>query len=370
MKRTLLFSIIIGVIATQAMAQNNPKITRVFEYRPAPGQHINRLFPKPEMSDTYVHALQFARERLVDNKAIVGLGAFGGYVVVGFDHPIVNVEGEYDFKGLGNSFTNSHEPGIVMVCQDVNKNGVPDADEPWYELAGSEYNHPETVKKYEITYYRPEGKKQDVRWTDNQGGEGSVKHISYATQDYMYPIWVNENMMTFKGTKLRNTARNTSTDPNKEYWVMDAFDYGYIDNNPNSDPITKNGFKIDWAVDEKGNSVTLAYIDFIKVYTAQVQEAGWLGETSTEFGGIIDLHPDEWLPSVIDNAYIEKIKVSVQAKKIIIQGGLHYEGIAVMNAAGMIVSTSEYVGNLLPGFYVVKVTSKNHKIFTQKIHLK
>jgi hypothetical protein len=76
--------------------------------------------------------------------------------VVGFDHPIVNVPGEYDFKALGNAFTNSSEPGIVMVCQDLNKNGQPDADEPWYELAGSEYNHSQTVHNYEITYYRPE----------------------------------------------------------------------------------------------------------------------------------------------------------------------------------------------------------------------
>ena len=76
---------------------------------------------------------------------MLGLGAFGGYVVVGFDRPIVNVPGEYDFKALGNAFTNSSEPGIVMVCQDLNKNGQPDADEPWYELAGSEYNHAETV---------------------------------------------------------------------------------------------------------------------------------------------------------------------------------------------------------------------------------
>ena len=43
--------------------------------------------------------------------------------------------------------------------------------------------------------------------------------------------------------------------------------------------------------DENGNPVQLDYIDFIKVYTGNVQEAGWLGETSTEFAGIVDLHP-------------------------------------------------------------------------------
>jgi len=37
----------------------------------------------------------------------------------------------------------------------------------------------------------------------------------------------------------------------------------------------------------------LDYIDFVKVYTANVQEAGWLGETSVEFAGIVDLHAQE-----------------------------------------------------------------------------
>ena len=46
---------------------------------------------------------------------LVGLGAFGGYIIVGFDHSIVNVAEEYDFKVYGNAFANSAEPGIVMV---------------------------------------------------------------------------------------------------------------------------------------------------------------------------------------------------------------------------------------------------------------
>ena len=126
--------------------ENSPNISRVIEYRPAPGQHINRLFPTQDMSDTPENALKFANEKLVNNAGMVGLGSFGGYVIVGFDHPIVNLKGEYDFKVLGNAFTNGAEPGIVMVCQDLNKNGIPDDDEPWYELAGSDYNHPKPLK--------------------------------------------------------------------------------------------------------------------------------------------------------------------------------------------------------------------------------
>lgn len=269
-------------------AQNSDKITRVLEYKPAPGQHINRLFPTPAMSDTYANALAFASSKLVNNSSMLGLGAYGGYAVVGFDHSIVNVPGEYDFKALGNAYANNSEPGIVMVCQDLNKNGQPDADELWYELAGSEYNNSQTVHNYEITYYRPnpDGQKSNIRWTDNQGGEGVVTHISFASQATMYPLWITDNTLTFKGTKLRkNAILNGST------WTLPAFDWGYVDNQANTAANDKIGYNIEWAVDDNGNPVQLDYIDFIKVYTGNVQEAGWLGETSTEFAGIVDLHP-------------------------------------------------------------------------------
>ncbi|MES1923608.1 hypothetical protein MHBO_005212 [Bonamia ostreae] len=48
--------------------------------------------------------------------------------------------------------------------------------------------------------------------------------------------------------------------------------------------------KIDWAVDSNGNPVELTGVDFVKVYTGQNQQCGWLGETSTEVLGITDLH--------------------------------------------------------------------------------
>lgn len=280
--------LLLSLIAPFVAAQNSDKITRVLDYKPAPGQHINRLFPTPAMSDTYANALAFANSKLVNNSSMLGLGAYGGYVIVGFDHSIVNVHGEYDFKALGNAFTNSAEPGIVMVCQDLNKNGFPDADEPWYELAGSEYSSSQTIHNYEITYYRPnpDGQKSNIRWTDNQGGEGVVTHISFASQATMYPLWISENTMIFKGTKLqKNAVQSGST------WTLPSVGWGYVDNYANSSSIDKIGFNIDWAVDDNGTPVNLEYIDFIKVYTAIVQELPSLGETSTEFAGIIDLHP-------------------------------------------------------------------------------
>ena len=289
MKRITIYLMFLSIFIPLLLnAQNSDKITRVLEYKPAPGQHTNRLYPSAAMSTNATDALSFASSCLVANKSMLGLGSFGGYVVVGFDHAIVNVAGEYDFKALGNAFANSSEPGIVMVCQDLNKNGIPDSNEPWYELAGSDYQNASTIHNYELTYYRPDpdGLKSNIRWTDNQGGEGVVTHISFAGQATMYPLWITENTMTFKGTLLADNGIQ-----NGSMWTLPALGWGYVDNQPNNSTTDKIGFDIDWAVDDSGNPVKLASIDFIKVYTGMVQEAGWLGETSTEFAGIVDLHP-------------------------------------------------------------------------------
>lgn len=140
----------------------SPYITKVYEYRPAPGQFVNEL-PRYTEGDTEESMRQKVEDCLAyDARTMVSLGGYGGYIVVGFDHTIVNRPGEYDFKILGNAFYandnprpdaplgGSSEPGIVMVSVDTNGNGVP--DDEWYELAGSEYYKKETLKNYEITY--------------------------------------------------------------------------------------------------------------------------------------------------------------------------------------------------------------------------
>ena len=246
-----------------------------------------------------------------DARTMVTLGGYGGYIVVGFDHTIVNRPGEYDFKILGNAFYandnprpdaplgGSSEPGIVMVSVDTNGNGVP--DDEWYELAGSEYYKKETLKNYEITYYRPDENKEPVtcsnpnitdstyvRWTDNYGNTGYISQLTFHKQPY-YPQWISESSITFKGSRLADNAIDESG--NGSYYVLYAYDWGYADNHPNSSE--KSNFKIDWAVDSEGNPVDLPGVDFIKIYTGVNQFNGWLGECSTEVMGVTDLHIEE-----------------------------------------------------------------------------
>lgn len=170
----------------------------------------------------------------------------------------------------------------------------------WYEIAGSEYNNPKTIRNYEITYYRPETEEKDadydpektfvtikkyIRWEDNQGNSGYLEKNMWHNQSY-YPGWVKEDKLTFRGTRLPDNAVEESGEG--KYWVQYCFDYGYVDNLPNGD--IDNAIDIDWVVDKDGKKVNLPGIDFVRVYCGMRQECGWLGETSTEIQGATDLH--------------------------------------------------------------------------------
>lgn len=263
--------------------QNKSYITHVFEYVPAPGQFVN-ILPVYEVGNT---AEQMCAKCLTsfNNDTPVTLGAYGGYITVGFDHTIVNVTGQNDFKVLGNAFDGSAEPGIILVSTDVNKNGIPDDD--WYELAGSEYSKPATIHDYEITYTQPASISEDIKWTDNKGGQGVVKYMTPTHTQAHYPLWITDNSLTFKGAQLAdNGVLNTA----QTQWIMSAYDYGYADNKPNSG--TGCDFNLEWAVDSNGKAVTIKGIDFIRIYTAVNQAIGLgVGEISTEIAGIEDLHP-------------------------------------------------------------------------------
>ena len=192
----------------------------------------------------------------------------------------------------------SCEPGIVMVAFDKNRNGIPDDDE-WFELAGSEYYKPETIKNYKITYSRPDTNKEPVPdetgnitdqtyigWVDNLGTTGYIPKNRFHTQEY-YPKWINSDQLNFKGTRLKDNAEDISG--MGTYWVQYAYDWGYVDNHPN-DSTSLVSFDIGWAVDSNGNPVHLPGVDFIRVYTAVNQVCGWIGETSTEIIRAQDLH--------------------------------------------------------------------------------
>ena len=252
----------------------------VYDYTPAPGQFIgdkNRGgFDGTET--TYEDAIAYAESRLMDER-FVSLGAFGGYIIVGFDRIVENRDG-YDFSIGNNAFDGSSEPGVVWVMQDENGDGEP--NDTWYELSGSETGKAETIQNYTITYYRPEASKMDVAWRDNMGGSGVVKYLEeFHNQDFYYPAWIEADSYTLRGTLLKSRSYDSSGNGSK--WVNPAFEWGYADNASTVDNLNReNHFEISNAIDEQGNAVKLEYIDFIKVQSAIQQQCGWIGEISTE----------------------------------------------------------------------------------------
>ena len=258
--------------------------TDVLEYTPAPGQFINNPmtggFDGSEL--TPQAACDYARRRL-ERKNFISLGGFGGYIVVGFDTPVVN-SGDYDIAIAGNPFEGSSEPGIVWVMQDENGNGKP--DETWYELAGSEYGKNEVLNDYSVTYFKPSGPKQPIHWEDSLGDSGEVTHLAAHPHDSYFPVWIEAESYTLHGTCLAPRTHFNGT-----IWIQEGFDWGYVDNENTTDLMRGTGacsglefnrFRLSDAVTVDGKPANLPHINFVKVQTALNSQSGGLGENSTE----------------------------------------------------------------------------------------
>ena len=282
----------------------SPFVSRIIEYKPAPGQFINQKNTgTPAAAESIVGGLN----------GLVSLGGFGGYIIVGFDETIWNdPENPYgvDFTIVGNATPNSSEPGIVKVKSK--------GDDKWYELKGSDHDKASTIRNYTITYKNPQSHEAaDIPWTDNQGNSGTLKRVVAHGQPY-YPLpdifpEYPQDEVSFSGTLIKLDINNE----NPHFIRITPLDYGYADNYPfngNIPPfppdnpqtvgiLEGNGgdaFDIDWAVDEEGKPVYLEGIDYIKIYTAVNANIGWLGEISTEIRGVIDISPNDILLSIPD----------------------------------------------------------------------
>jgi hypothetical protein len=244
---------------------------KVFDFVPAPGQFVSI-----SAEDTQETVLAQAQAKNDDGTDGLdwrwSLGSWGGYIILGFDHSIMNVAGEYDITIAGNGFGDWAEPGVVWVSQDDNGNGLP--DDTWYELKGSEYGNPETIQRYAVNYYRPSGDKGPV-WIDNQGNSGSFPDRTYYGVPQGYPYHAGGDYVILTGTRLRyrvdfgENAGGIISNP--------GFEWGYVDNDG-----PPNGFKIENAIQADGTTISLKYIDFVKIHTGQNAYAGILGEISTE----------------------------------------------------------------------------------------
>ena len=248
-------------------------ISKVFEYRPAPGQFVNVL-PQYAEGDNDSTMAAKCLTRLRGN-GMITLGGFGGYITAGFDKPVMNLEG-MDFEIDGNAIAGNAEPGVVWISADADGNGLP--DDEWFQIAGSE--HSNSVGGYTVTYRKQDG---DIPWYGSDGQSGTIFNNSFHAQSY-WPMWYDRDSVSFSATLLPdNVSMNNGT------WVMSPFGWGYADNLPNGSEGSR--FDISWAVRADGTPAGLDHMDFIKIQTGSIGCNTTTGEMSTEITAIFDLNP-------------------------------------------------------------------------------
>ncbi len=264
------------------LGEGSAYVNKVFDYKYAPGQHAS-LIPKDWKGNDFVG------KPWINNKTFTSLGGWGGYIVAGFDHTINNLPGK-DFVVYTQPGPAS-EPAVVYVMPDTNNDGLPN-DGDWIELKGSEFDHTETIRNYQVTYHKQVGN-GNVTWKDNQGNQGELIPV-FDSSSWWWQGYGEQTEITFSGVRLPNAYKNSSTQSDIENWVVrpGLFTWGYAECYGNQDFNTylkANLFDISNAVDAEGNPVKLTGIRFIKVQSGIFQVAGWLNEISTEVSGAADL---------------------------------------------------------------------------------
>lgn len=286
------------VNVTNETKNYNPYITSIFDFDPAPGMFANDVYKDGFKKEDVVRtALGRINETNVGYQ--LDLGGFGGSIIVGFDHTVVNVSGQNDFKIYGGDLTdkaNPPAPGIIYVAYDKNGNGKPDEDE-WYEIIGSQHTKANTIKNFKITYHKkavgvpvvvsgPNDMFSDREhiFCENNSPETYYMPKSKSKKEY-YPLWATQTSVTYEGTRL-NVDFVTARPGQTTLWNFTPPEWGYANAvNPDID--------IDWAVDKNGNKANLPGINFIKVVNCVSEPMGLCHQQSsmaTKFAGAGDLH--------------------------------------------------------------------------------
>lgn len=289
------------VNVTGETSQYSPYITAMYDFAPAPGTLANDCYKQDGYTKEDVMKIALGR---IDNTSVgylLDLGSFGGSVVVGFDHTVINIPGERDFRVYGVNESEPNfvtAPGLLFVAYDKNGNGKPDDDE-WYEIKGSAHKDNIVDSNFSVTYHRPAKDKAPVQvgpfdpfqdresvLTENSLGESFYLSLLRNRKD-LCPSWIDQDKFTFTGKRF-NINIKPQVAGQYTLWQYDILDWGYANaKDPDID--------IDWAIDKDGNKVHLPGIDYIKVVNCVssddiVRYSSLQTTASTKFAGAADLH--------------------------------------------------------------------------------
>ena len=336
-------------------------IAELMEYSPAPGQLINAV---PWGTPAGARSIEGGIN------GTVSLGAFGGFVIFRFELPVENdPQNPYgvDFTIFGNPMPHWSEPGVVWVMKDENSNGQ--ADDTWYELAGSDHWFSSNRENYKVTYSNPGGSSAaDVPWEDQWGKHGVIRANGIYTQSY-YPLLdsfpaIDPLAYELEGTLLLGQVFE---DAGGVKSIRRAF--GYADNqlrgsepytvpdNPYTRGMENSGgdaFDISWAVDSAGDHVELDQIHFIKVQSGLLADGGSLGELSTELTGAVDVPPDPAVSGETAMVVIGDIPIQLEVNEYQLEVLVFQDGRPDPEA--MVQWTTSHAGATVDAYHLLRVT--------------
>ncbi len=307
---------LILLTSTYAVGEvESPFAARVLEFAPAPGQFVNhpnfsaplRALGPPSGGGTSAP----------NNTSVVSLGGFGGYIVLEFDHTVIddplNPFG-MDAIVFGNAYwvggnPNRHwaECSTIEISVDENDNGL--ADDPWYLVPGSHIIDPSlqfVIKQWDDDikdgHYPPD----DESWIP-PGRSGT-----WETEAFSLPAVVFGSSVVINPTAKGNAEGIYGYGDYSPTLVLgdldgdDLVDEAAISpqefyTTPD-DPLTVgmtagsgggDAFDIAWAIDPiTGYPADLYGFDFIRFTSAVDSVSPILGEKSAEIDAVADVAPD------------------------------------------------------------------------------
>ncbi len=276
-----------------AFVAASPFATSVVEYAPAPGQFVNDPnFNDPQ--ETLGPPLGGGTSA-PDNKSVVTLGGFGGYIVLGFDHTVL--DDSMNPLGLdaivfsnaywvgGNPDRHWAECATIEISRDANANGL--ADDTWYLIPGSHLDAPlarspktwgdeSTTYAYQLPL-SPFGAMVVVNPVAGTENEGIFGYAEYSPTLFLGDLDGDDQI-----DDEEITAEAFYTTPD------DPFEVGTTHGSGGGD-----AFDIAWAVDAAtGEAAELDGFDFIRLTTPLHVITPPLGEKSAEIDAVADVSPD------------------------------------------------------------------------------
>ncbi|MBK7406238.1 MAG: hypothetical protein IPJ41_16940 [Phycisphaerales bacterium] len=304
----------LGALGAGRCVAQSAFATRVLEYRPAPGQFVQEAgFDDPTAA---LGAPVGAGTGDGDETKLVTLGGFGGLIVLGFDHRVMDDPKHplgLDFIVFGNAFWSGGnanrrwaEPGVVEVSLDANGNGL--ADDAWFLIPGSHLPDPPTAWRSQT-------------WDDDASDPLYPPAYSWWVPPGEHGVW---QTWAFRLPAHPFEDAILVENPNGPFATTEGV-WGYADCSPTlvlgdldgdgvvdapglpperfytvpDDPLTVgvdagsgggDAFDIAWAIDAgTGAPAQLRGIDFVRITNATNVVLGPFGERSAEVCGVAEV---------------------------------------------------------------------------------